>query len=355
MILLALCLFPAALSASSHGPLLERSFDDGDGTSKNARIEIPKGYAETRTEHFLYVFPEKGRSRAGDLIERGEETRAELVSVIGVDPPGITRVYLAANGRDFVAMQPGGNKLPNWAAGVAYTSLNAVLLRQAGSKGQPIMLLRTFDHEMSHIILHRAIPGADIPKWFDEGLAQWQAKEFDFERIGRLSWNSVSGRLLPMSTLIHRFPISPSDVRLAYDQSYEFVNFLIGEYGKERFHAFIKRLGSGEPFSDALERNYETTVESLEKRWIKRLRMSYAWLPLITSGAGIWMFASIIFLLGYFRKRREKTRRMAEWEEDERDAFAELGRVDPLPSATDKPAPESDQPEKPEKPKEWIH
>jgi hypothetical protein len=37
----------------------------------------------------------------------------------------------------------------------------------------PFTIELTLKHELCHILLHRAAQGGKIPKWLDEGLAQW--------------------------------------------------------------------------------------------------------------------------------------------------------------------------------------
>ena len=330
---------------------------------RDFRISVPEGYVESRTEHFLFVYPARGESRARELIEMAEPVRVELTSVIGVDPPGVTRVYLAANTEDFMRMQPGGNKLSSWVAGVAYGSLNVVILRQAGSRGQPINLTQTFKHEMSHIILRGAVGDTRLPRWFVEGLAQWQARQFDLERNLRLAGASMTGRLMSLEELMGLFPSGMTEVQLAYDESFEFINFLVGEFGKRKFRELIRRLGRREAFFEALKATYDLPIEELEEKWLAAIRMDYSWLPLITSGAAVWTAASFIFLLSYLRRRRDKAKRMAEWEEEERLADGFLAPVAGKgresggggEAETDKAAGGNGDPRRSREPKGWMH
>ncbi len=297
------------------GPLRERVLESHELSSTS--IQLPDGYAENETEHYLFTFPQRGKTRADAIMAQAESIRAQLVAEIGVDPPGKTRVYLAANGKDFQTMQPGGRRVPDWVAGIAYTRLNVVLLRQAGSQGQAIDLMETFRHEMSHIILRNVVGDNPMPKWFVEGLAQWQARQFELERALRLSKALISGRLMPMDDLTQRFPSNPMDVHLAYDQSFEFVNYMVGEFGEEKFHRFFKRLGKGEAFASALEETYGKTQNEIEIKWLSSLKMNYNWIPLIMSGTTVWTVASILFLMGYFKRRRDRKKKMDAWEAEE--------------------------------------
>ncbi len=344
-----LWLFPQSLFAEDDLRDLARHDYDELVAHPEARIDVPEHYEEKLTKHFLYVYPSGGRARARDLMARGESVRARYVREIGVDSPGIIRVYLAANGRDFQRMQPGGARLPDWVAGVAYPSLDAILLRQAASDGHPIDLFRTFEHELSHVVFRRAVGDARTPKWFVEGLAQWQAHEFDFHRSQRLSFAAFTNSLIPIEKLRTSFPRGVGDIRQAYDQSYDFVSFLVGEYGEEAFRRFVRRLGAGEEFFRALESETGLDLEELEKKWISELKLSYSWLPLITSGATVWTVASVLILIGYARKRREKARKLQRMEEEERAAEMALR----IPVAY--PLRDADRPDAPKRRGPTIH
>lgn len=293
------------------------AFDEGNPAIPET-IQIPKGYESTPIERFIFTYPKNGRSRADDLMEIARAERAKLVETIGIDPGGVSRVYLAANEEDFHALQPGKRPLPGWVAGIAYPALNAMVLRQAGSQGQMIDLVRTFKHELSHLIFRHAVPGEDVPKWFVEGLAQWQAGEFDLDRSLRLAKAILAGRLIPLRNLMQSFPGDSLGIQLSYDQSYEFVNFLIGEYGQARFHDFMRKLARGEGFALSLETTYGQSVGELEQQWIDGLKVRYNWIPLISSGSALWGFATVLFLIGYWRVKRDRAKRMKAWEEEER-------------------------------------
>lgn len=294
-------------------------FDEQPEVGKEipAELVVPKDYARWSSEHFSFIYPRGAEIRLEELTRSAENLRARLVSEIGVDPDGLINVYLARNADDFFKLQPGGTRLPDWVAGVAYPRLNTILLRQAGSQGQAIDLPQTFLHELSHVILRRSVNFVDLPKWFVEGLAQWQARQFDLERGLRLARGLLAGGLIPLDSLMYRFPRGSSKVQLAYDQSFSFINFLVGEFGEARFHELILRLGKRETFVPALESTYAMTTLELEGLWIADIKMNYNWIPLLTSGGTIWTFASVLFIMSYFKRRRQKLIKMAEWEREE--------------------------------------
>lgn len=282
------------------------------------RIVIPDDYTETKSTHFLFIHPKGAARYAAGLLARAEQRRTQYVAALGVDPQKEIRIILVRSSEDFQKMQPGGHFAPFWAAGLTYPSLGLIYLRQSGSQGQPVEVEKTLDHELSHALFHAAVGKAEVPRWFDEGLAQWQAREFDLERIVRLSGAVFTGRLIPLDKLEAQFPSLVADVHLAYDESYEFINFLVGEYGPARFAALIKRLAQGATIEVAISQSYGKRLDELEQDWRASLRLSYAWLPLITSGTLVWLLASLLFLWGYTKKRRANKARLAAWDEEDR-------------------------------------
>ena len=369
---LFLLLLPTPLFAQSdpHGTNAESSVaaanpdEEGRELDIEQAIKVPPGYAELRNSRFSFTFPENGRARAEELLERAINRRQELSAILGVDPPDIIHVFLAGNSKDFALLQPRQAKVPSWVAGIAWPDWNAIILREQGSQGQVIELERTFDHELAHALFRRAIGPADVPRWFHEGLAQWLAREFDLQRIQRIWQATLTGRLIPMKELTEAFPSDPDEIHLAYDQSFEFVNFLIHEFSEQNFHDFVRSLNSGGRFVDSLELAYGMSLAELERRWVKSLRLEYNWIPLLASGATVWTVASVLFLLGYVRRRRDKTRRLAAMEKEERADSDTLDRssrhafsipvIHVLPPDEEIRTPSEDD-EDGEEPKRWLH
>jgi hypothetical protein len=95
--------------------------------------------------------------------------------------------------------------------------------------------LRTvLHHELVHVLVDQFAgdKGRLVPRWLHEGLAQslsgetyLRAREVD------LLTPLIHGRLLPLRALTKDFPDDPTQRRLAYHQSYSFVDWLIRRRG----------------------------------------------------------------------------------------------------------------------------
>ena len=86
-------------------------------------------------------------------------------------PTGVEAV-LAHTPRAFD--QATGGVVPEWRAGVAIPSLNMIVMptgegvRVVDGEG-----LRTLRHEWAHLGLHQYLGDLRVPRWFNEGYAQW--------------------------------------------------------------------------------------------------------------------------------------------------------------------------------------
>ncbi|MCJ7663835.1 MAG: hypothetical protein MUO24_06305, partial [Desulfobacterales bacterium] len=58
-------------------------------------------------------------------------------------------------------------------------------------------------------------------------------------------------------------------------------------------------------------------LRDLERRWKEDLKRRFSWIPIVTSFFSLWFLASLLFLLGYWLKRRRTKKILEEWEREE--------------------------------------
>lgn len=131
-------------------------------------------------------------------------------------------------------------------------------------------------HEISHLILRDFIGlESDIPKWFDEGVAQL----YDSQKLNearRIIRGLVrQNRHIPLALLEKidiRRETDPVRVAIFYAQSVTMVDYMIKKYGSRRFGQFCRVLKNGRSFQEALGSAYSTQVFSLaqlEEKWLR--------------------------------------------------------------------------------------
>lgn len=272
------------------------------------------------TPHFVFFFHPRDGRIIRSLIDDAEAMRSEVVEDLGIDFSGIIKVYLAPSARGYQEMQP-DRWVPSWSAGVAYPSSNVIILKSPRAiRGGHMDLNKVFKHELTHIAVGRAFRGSErVPRWLDEGLAMYESREWDLSRISTIARAVLTDSLIPLSEITTGFPEEAARAELAYAQSFYLVAFLVNKYGRESFHRFIRKYSAGKSLEDVLLSVYGLRWNMFEERWRDYLKLRFSWFPIITSTTTLWFLISVVFIIGYVRKRRAGRRLLEEWEREEGD------------------------------------
>ncbi len=268
-----------------------------------------------RTPHFQITFSERDRRLAESLAKISGTLYQSVVTDVGIPPrPGI-RVYLAESHEDFMERQPQGDRAPEWAAGLAYPDRNLMILKapRAALFGT-IDPFQTFRHELAHLTLHQAMAGGIIPRWLDEGLAMYEAREWTFRTTAVISALTLKKKFIPLATLNHAFPVDFNEAEAAYAESFSMISWLMNRFGRKAFQTFILGLKERKTLSQSSAAAFGMTFYELENRWHRWLRLRYTWIPVITSTATLWFLMTLIFLYVYYRKKRHVREKVVEWE-----------------------------------------
>lgn len=270
------------------------------------------------TPHFAFSFHSQDEKAIRSLIEGAEELRREIVTDIGLDAEGVTKVYLASSLDMYQALQPGG-KIQAWSRAVAYPRQNLIIILSPRAIRRGHMDLHTiFKHEFTHIALGRAFQGSGgIPHWLHEGVAMYESREWDFRRMSAITRAVLTDTLIPLSEITQRFPQEENRAELAYCQSFYLISFLINKYGRPSFHRFIREYSRGIPLNQVLVDIYGMGLDQLEERWQRYLKMRFSWIPVITSATALWFLLALLFILAYGKKRRTKRQLYEQWDKEE--------------------------------------
>src|SRR3990172_7993536 len=221
---------------------------------------------KVNSRHFFFRFHEQDQLYMNPIIARAEALYEKITQDIGFAPTELIGVTMAFTEAEFNQFQQEGNRLPQWAVGVAYPALNLMVIRSprlvAGTQENP---LKTFIHELSHLILASQFGRTPIPRWLNEGLAMYEAYEWSPSQDLLMARAVLSRRLISLDHLTRAFGGEEDiAVRQAYFQSYSLVNYLISTYGLEDFHSFVLRLARGESFEQALQETFLLSPQSFE-------------------------------------------------------------------------------------------
>lgn len=276
------------------------------------------GFSSRQTPHFILTYTSQDEQVVDHFIGETEDIRRQIVADTGKDFPEKTIVLIAPTVEAFQKLQPTGARIPLWAAGVAYPEQNLIVLRSPFSvqEGHPD-IVTTFAHELSHIVLGRALPGQEIPSWLAEGFAMYQSREWEFSRTMVLIRGALTGTLIPLRQLTSDFPADTDRAQLAYAESFMFISFLINRIGRDAFHRFLLDYSRHGDSEGALRRATGLSVTDLESKWLLYLKMRISWLPILTSATTLWFAATVIFITAYIRKRKQGLITLRQWEKEE--------------------------------------
>jgi hypothetical protein len=273
-------------------------------------------YAEKRAQFSSSYFTIESaeRDRTALFLSQNADAIAENISKqTGFALPERMHVIIAPDQEYFQRVQPDGAQVPDWAVGVAYPHRNLiVLLKGAGGD-----ILKTFEHEMCHILLGRAFGSGHVPRWLHEGMAIIIAGEWSLQRLSTMTMAVLTGKLLPMDGITHAFPRDKHRAEQAYCQSFYFISFLKSRFGDEEFRTFLSIYSSCKDFKLALWKAYFLRWDEIEELWLGYLKLRFSWIPILFSTSALWFLASLVFIWGYVHKKRKAREKMRQWELEE--------------------------------------
>jgi hypothetical protein len=203
----------------------------------------------------------------------------------------------------------------------AVPSKNLIVLDMSRVYAKPFTLETTLKHELCHLLLHCNIQGKNLPRWFDEGFCQWASggvAELAAYGNDDLSNAVVSGRLMSMSEL-ESFPSDGTSLKLAYEESKSFIEYIVGEYGRPGILHMLGYLKEGDSVNVSVRKSFLISMSGLEGNWHAYLKRRHTWFYYLSSNIYtiIFSIAAIVTIYGFFRLLKRKRAYVDENEEDE--------------------------------------
>jgi hypothetical protein len=211
-----------------------------------------------------------------------------------------------------------GGRIPEWGAGVAFPRLGLVVLPLYATPGrEPGGLGNTLRHELLHLLVHRELPPG-VPRWFNEGYAQWASGGWDASAGWQLRVAFLTGRAPPLDSLSLRWPAGEGDARLAYLLSATAVRHLAERNGPEGFDALIRAWKREGTLDRAIRSTYGMTMGQFEEEWARGVRRRYGWLLLGAQTGAFWAFGAVLLVFLFARRRQRDRAKLEEMRAEER-------------------------------------
>jgi len=164
---------------------------------------------------------------------------------------------------------------------VALPEVNRIVIDYPAVLRHPFSLRAVLKHELCHLLLHAAVPANALPRWLDEGIAQWVS-----DGVGELMITDdaallnkalLSERALPLSSLAHEFPASRELLPLAYAESRSFVEYLAARFGAASIPTLLGHLSEGKNVQLAFIETFSESLAELERGWKSSLHQENLW------------------------------------------------------------------------------
>ncbi|MEZ4265816.1 MAG: peptidase MA family metallohydrolase [Myxococcota bacterium] len=295
------------------------------GPTPHARAAIDTAAATplVSTTHFRFHAvdgTENGTRRLAASAEARYRALCAMLDACDLDaallgPDNPVEAWLAEDAEGFAAVFPDGSPMGEWAIGVAFPAQRRMVLRAHGSA--LFTLAETFDHELSHILLHEAVGGRPVPRWFTEGVAIWQAGEDVLNRLTAARRAALTHSLIPMQDLTRGFPAQGAALELAYAQSALFVHWLEREYGVGALPRLVRAMREGADFDSAFAAAFGAAPETLETLWREGLESNSPAFGLIADPDFLWGLTSLLFLWAAGARMWRRRRELAEMSDGE--------------------------------------
>jgi len=298
-----LFLFILTLTAFSNGPALGRERAAVETEGVVVRYDEPlAGVAKETAEVYPGI-----RGKLETRLRWGIDFRPEILIV--------------KDRASFAEMGAGA-----YAVAFAVPRRGLIVIDNSRVRTDPFSLEPILTHELSHLILHRHIPEDLLPRWLDEGVAQWAsggaAEIALMEGTGpRLKQAVLSGRWVPFDSLSGPFPADDPALSLAYEQSRSFVEFIVHRYGEAALLRILGGLRDGKRIEAAVPDAVSISFGALEADWRDDLKREVTWIVYFSNRlpAILFFLAAVLTIVGFIRFLiRKRNYKDEDWDEDER-------------------------------------
>ena len=278
------------------------------------------------SEHFiLYYRPENERVTV-NLLPAAEREYGRITDLIGQRPDETIHLYLAGDRQEFHKLT--GGAVPEWGVGVAIPARNRIVLIAAGADRRDQSLRQILAHELSHVVLHRALGGVRPPRWLDEGLAMYISHEWKLGRSVLVARALLFGSLIPLDEISRVNTFAHPQADLAYTESFLAVAFIVDRFGESALQEMIGELARSGDLDLAMGIGLGMTYREFLRQWNDEVVRRFNWISIISDPFILWGLMLALFVVVFFLKRRHTRRTMQRWRTQEEDFGEEWSEED---------------------------
>ena len=281
------------------------------------KSESNQHWRQIQSIPFFIFFQGENTNNAEKVLKTLSDSHLRLANEIGVTLSDTTSVYICPDEKTFTQFV--GDNFPDWSVGVAAPSKNLIVIKS------PNLLPNHADnsliavHELSHILLYKAVNQNHVPRWFNEGLAVYYSGEKAFASSSLISKALITKSIIDLKDIDKVLSFLNNKAQLAYQESYLAILYLFEQFGKDQVKQIIFLMGEGKSLDQAFKETIGMDVFDFEYEWFQHIQKKYRWHFLIDFDSYLWVLILLLFLIGFVLIRRRNKRTIQKWENDDSD------------------------------------
>jgi len=205
-----------------------------------------------------------------------------------------------------------GGRVPEWAGAVAIPERMEMII--PGGRfwpASPLDEARILRHEWAHLALAHEMGNLRIPRWFNEGYAEWAAGAWLDGGARKLGMALVFGDGPPLDSLTLGWPRERVPAELAYLLSASVIQYLVESSGTRGLETFLAEWKRRRSYDAALRGVYGATPAQLESDWRRWVKRRYGWLIVLSDSALFWAVLAAALTAMFLVRRRYRREQMA--------------------------------------------
>ena len=246
---------------------------------------------------------------AKDIARIYPQIKTDLASTFGWEMPYRPTVVLIQD-EDYVN-RVSGNTIT---VAFAVPTQNLIVIDCSRLDIRPHRVDQILKHEMVHLLLHYHIQGVHLPRWLDEGVAQWVsdgvAELLVAPQRSLLEQALLAGETVPLEDLDDGFPSARKYLLLAYEQSRSLLSFIATQYGEQTVFEMLDSLKSGNDIHTTVDNILSLSLAELENRWLADQQAHTTWFTFVAVHIYDFLFllGAFLTLIGFMRFLIKKRR-----------------------------------------------
>ena len=240
----------------------------------------------------------------------------KLTTLLGSPLDTTVTLYIAHDDEEFA--RDTGMSLPDWGAGMAIMEQNKIVIKSP--KAMPVgkSYGELIGHELTHIMLNRAVNGHWLPRWLHEGLAMYVSGEWHIGQdilVARAAWTE---NLLPLSSMEDLTTFRGPKANLAYIESYLAVSRLMKQYDPNILADLLSTYRQNLDFYSSWHKIMGQDYIGWISKWLTDISRQYHLFIFIFDSEMFWIIVAVTFIILFAWKKRQNARTKRRWEIEEK-------------------------------------